>query len=124
MQANLRSVELSQRHPARSLARGLPARAFSAMVPGSIVATLALMPAVLASDNLPSVAEGCRNIITQLIDQGHSTFELSAYCRANLPPQTCREAANVLGEQPWSPENIGRVCKSWESMPVVKGRGL
>mmetsp|Transcript_80271 Transcript_80271/g.221988 ORF Transcript_80271/g.221988 Transcript_80271/m.221988 type:complete len:219 (+) Transcript_80271:107-763(+) len=95
-----------------------------------VVVSLALVRTILASapaDGPLSVHDGCRNIINHLTDHGYSRFEMSAYCRANLPPETCRAAFEILGEQPWPSENIGEVCQSWEttwSPAAVQGRDL
>mmetsp|Transcript_39076 Transcript_39076/g.78847 ORF Transcript_39076/g.78847 Transcript_39076/m.78847 type:complete len:262 (+) Transcript_39076:70-855(+) len=67
-----------------------------------------------AAESLFTAAPGCHTLLQDIAAQGRSDMELAAYCRANMPPQFCRDAAGSLGSQPWSSDRMVSTCQKWE----------
>mmetsp|Transcript_3955 Transcript_3955/g.7990 ORF Transcript_3955/g.7990 Transcript_3955/m.7990 type:complete len:234 (-) Transcript_3955:71-772(-) len=78
-----------------------------------VALSLALVPALVPTVTA-DLTPGCHTLLQDVAAQGHSDFELLAYCRANMPPQLCRDAVSSLGSQPWSPDRIALSCQKWE----------
>jgi hypothetical protein len=90
------------------------------MAPG-FLGLLALASLAAASpDEFPDTAAmagmhaNCYSLLTGMGRSSYSEAELSMICRARLPMEVCRAAANELGEKPWSPATIGRTCGKWD----------
>jgi len=86
-----------------------------------LLGLLALFALAAASpDEFPDTAAmasmhaNCYSLLTGMGRSSYSKTELQMICRAQLPMDVCRAAANELGEKPWSPATIGRTCGKWE----------
>lgn len=86
-------------------------RSVRAAAPWALVPALT---ALVAADGPPGAGSGCSHALLRLSGEGHSDLELAAYCRANLPPDVCRDASGTLGEQPWAPDRIAALCERWD----------
>mmetsp|Transcript_47263 Transcript_47263/g.109363 ORF Transcript_47263/g.109363 Transcript_47263/m.109363 type:complete len:229 (-) Transcript_47263:204-890(-) len=76
-----------------------------------------LAPALLTlavANSVASAQDTCRSLLQDLGSRGFADVELAAYCRANAPPQVCRDASSMLGSQPWTSERMGAACRKWE----------
>jgi len=76
---------------------------------------LALAASAGAEDLFGAAHGGCRGMLSDIAALGHSDAELSAFCRASMPPQLCRDAFGSLGQQPWPADRIASACQTWEN---------
>jgi len=62
----------------------------------------------------------CRQVVSDLGQQGLSDQQIAAFCRAAYSPDMCRAMRSGLGSQPWSQERVTSACQGWQDLVLPK----
>jgi len=69
---------------------------------------------------MDNIGTKCRQVVSDLGQQGISDQEIAAFCRAAYSPDMCRAMRSELGSQPWSQERATSACQGWQDLVLPK----
>jgi len=69
---------------------------------------------------MDNIGTKCRQVVSDLGQQGLSDQEIAAFCRAAYSPDMCRAMRSELGSQPWSQERATSACQGWQDLVLPK----